>query len=95
MKLDFYKKGNQVLMEEFNYELKSWNLQNNYFYLDISIPSFSSNIMKMIDVLYNRHTKSNENTFGFIKDKLTIVISSDFGDFSNDSDEFLSQLKKI
>lgn len=51
--------------------------------------------MKMIDVLYNRHTKSNENTFGFIKDKLTIVISSDFRDVSNDSDEFLSQLKKI
>ncbi len=82
-------------MQEFNYELKNWNLLNNHFYLDISIPCFSSNILKIKDVLWNRHKKANENTFGFIKDKITIVISSDFENLSKESDEFLSQLKKI
>jgi hypothetical protein len=51
---------------------------NNHFYLDISIPSFSLDTKPILDALYNRHNKANETIFGFIRDKVTISIDSDF-----------------
>ena len=59
------------------------------------IPCFSTDMRKIIDVLDNRHGKANEMTFGFIKDRLTISIDSDFQITEEESYEFLSQLKKI
>ena len=69
------------------------NHRNNHFNLDIRITSLTS-LHRLTDILRERHGHSND-AFGFIKDRLTIVIGPSFKQDNFSSGISLKELKEL
>jgi hypothetical protein len=69
------------------------NHRNNHFNLEIRITSLTS-LHRLTDILRERHGHSND-AFGFIKDRLTIVIESSFKQDNLSSEFSLKELKEL